>query len=93
MMSNIKATMAYPNPDDVQPRLAEAIWDIHRGQNLEAASKYIKGFFGTIEWVLRTAEEVYEVNSLKFNAAEKLKFKSAFTGVPVTELKRRKKAT
>ena len=90
-MSSIEARLAYPNPDDIGPRLAEAIWDIHRGQNLEAASKYIRGFFGTIEWVLRSAEEVYSVNSLKFNAAEKLKFKSAFTGVPIEELKKRKK--
>lgn len=90
-MSSGEVRLAYPNPDDVSPRLAEAIWDIHRQQNLEASSKYVRGFFGTIEWVLRTAEEVYEVNSLKFNAAEKLKFKSAFTGVPIEELKKRKK--
>ena len=90
-MSNMSARLSYPNPDDVPPRVAEAIWDIHREQNVDAASKYLRGFFGTIEWVLRTAEEVFEVNSLKLNAAEKLKLRSAFTGVPAAELKRRKK--
>lgn len=90
-MSNIKAAMAYPNPDDVPAPLAEAIWQIHRGENLEAASKFIRRYFGTLEWVIRTAGEVYEVNSLSLNAAEKRKLESAFTGVSVEELKKRRK--
>ena len=44
-MSSGEVRLAYPNPDDVTPQLAEAIWDIHRQQNQEASSKYIRGFF------------------------------------------------
>lgn len=90
-MSNIKPRMVYPDPDDVTSKLAEALWDIHWGIEVPTAARYVKGYFGTFEWVLRAAETLYEVNSMKLDAAAKRRLESAFKGIPEEELKKRKK--
>ena len=90
-MTTNRLGFTYPNPDDMPGRIAEAFWDIHKGQNLEPAAKTIRSFFGTIEWVYRMAEEVHVVNDRTFDAAEKRKVRSAFTGVAIEDLRKRKK--
>lgn len=90
-MSN-RLGFTYPNPDDMPSRIAEALWDIHKGQNLDTAAKTIRNFFGTIEWVYRMAEEVHVVNGRAFDATEKRKVRSAFTGIPIEDLRKRKKS-
>lgn len=81
----------YPHPDDMPRAVAEACWDVYWGQNLSAASRVLRDKYGTIEWVYRMAEEVCSVNGLTFNADAKRKLRSAFTGVPITELRKRKR--
>jgi hypothetical protein len=90
-MTNTRLGFTYPNPDDMPQRIAEAFWDIHKGDNLDKASRTIKNFFGTIEWVYRMAEEVHVVNGKPFDAPEKRKVRSAFTGIPIADLRKRKK--
>ncbi len=81
----------YPHPDDMPRAVAEACWDVYWGHNLEAASKLLRNKYGTIEWVYKMAEEVHSVNGIPFNAAAKQKLRSAFTGVPIADLRKRKK--
>lgn len=86
-----RAGFTYPHSDDVPPSVAEACWDIHWGRNVEAASKLLRGKYGTIEWVFKMAEETHIVNGLPFRADEKRKLRSAFTGVPIEDLRKRKR--
>lgn len=92
MHMSTRLGFTYPNPDDMPSRIAEAFWDIHKEQNLAAAGRTIRSFFGTIEWVYRMAEEVHVVNGRPFDAAEKRKVRSAFTGIPVADLRKRKRS-
>jgi hypothetical protein len=86
-----RAGFTYPHPDDMPRSVAEACWDVYWGHNLEAASKLLRNKYGTIEWVYKMAEEVHSVNGIPFNAAAKQKLRSAFTGVPIADLRKRKK--
>ena len=85
-----RSGFTYPHPDDMPRVVAEACWDVYWGRNLETASRVLRDKYGTIEWVNRMAEEVCSVNGLTFNAEAKRKFRSAFTGVPIDKLRRRK---
>jgi hypothetical protein len=71
--------------------VAEACWDVYWGNNLPAASRLLRDKYGTIEWVYKMAEEVHSVNGIPFNAEAKRKLRSAFTGVPIEDLRKRKK--
>ena len=86
-----RAGFTYPHPDDMPRAVAEACWDIHWGHNLETASKLLRGKYGTIEFIYKMAEEVHIVNGIPFNAEAKRKLRSAFTGIPIEDLRKRKK--
>lgn len=81
----------YPHPDDMPVSVAEACWDVYWGLNLPVASKLLRNRYGTIEWVFKLAEEVCTVNGLPFNAEVKRRYRSAFTGIPIEDLRKRKK--
>lgn len=85
-----RAGFTYPHPDDMPRVVAEACWDIYWGRNLDAASRVLRNKYGTIEWVYKMAEEVCSVNELPFNAVVKRKLRSAFTGIPIEDLRKRK---
>ena len=80
----------YPHPDDMPRVVAEACWDIYWGLEPDQAGKVLRAKYGTIERVFKMAEEVHEVNGLPFNAEAKRKLRSAFTGVPIADLRKRK---
>lgn len=80
----------YPHEDDMPRSVAEACWDVYWGINVEPAAKLLRSKYGTIEWIYKMAEEVCSVNGLPFNAEAKRKLRSAFTGIPVEELRKRK---
>lgn len=85
-----RAGFTYPHPDDMPRSVAEACWDVYWGREPERAGRLLRDKYGTIEWVYRMAEEVCSVNGLTFNAEAKRKLRSAFTGVPIEELRKRK---
>jgi len=86
-----RAGFTHPNPDDVPAQVAEACWDIYWGNNLDRASKLLRGKYGTVEFIYKMAEEVHVVNGIPFNAEAKRKLRSAFTGIPIEDLRKRKR--
>ena len=85
-----RAGFTYPHPDDMPRVVAEACWDVYWGREPQRAGKVLRDKYGTIEWVYKMAEEVHSVNGIPFNAEAKRKLRSAFTGGPIEELRKRK---